>query len=134
MAIDAPAVPLQITRGCLVASIQVDLTEEVLRHFQTNLLGRIRETGVRAVILDVSGVRIMDTLDFEMLQRTMAMASLMGATPVIVGLRPGIVSSLIDLGARVGRFRAAFDLDQAFELLDTEVLSSAQQSVRKGTR
>ena len=110
-------VPIQLTRGCLVASIQVEFGADMLRSFRDDLLGRIRDTGTRGVILDVSGVEVMDVVEFESLRRTMDMAALMGATPVIVGLRAGIVSALVDLDADTDSIRATFDLDQAFDLL-----------------
>ena len=87
------------------------------RPFRDDLLARIRDSGVRGVILDLSGVEVMDVVEFDSIRRTMDMAELMGATPVLVGLSAAIVSALVDLDADTGAIRAAFDLDQAFELL-----------------
>src|SRR4029453_688559 len=114
---EIPPVPMQVISGCLVASIQLDLTTEILRRFQQDLLQRIKSSSVSAVIVDVSGVEIMDLEDFELLRRSMAMASIMGARPIMVGLRPGIVASLIALDAKVDGFEAAADLDDALERL-----------------
>jgi len=113
----ADRIPLQLIQGCLVASIQVDLTETVLGAFREELLERIGRTHVRGVVLDVSGVPVMDRSDFEMLKTTMTMAAVMGATPVIVGLRPGIVSALVDLDVDIRNVRAALNLDDALSLL-----------------
>ena len=44
----------------------------------------------------------------------------MGARTVLAGLRPGVVSSLIQAGADIEGLRAAIDLDAAFELLEQE--------------
>lgn len=114
---DIPRIPMQVTSGCLVASIQVDLTAGLLRRFQQDLLERIRDTGATGVILDVSGVQIMDLDDFDLLRRSMAMASIMGARPMLVGLRPGIVASLIELDCPVDGVEAAADLDDALRRL-----------------
>jgi rsbT antagonist protein RsbS len=114
---EIPPVPMQVISGCLVASIQLDLTTELLRRFQQDLLQRIKSSGVSAVIVDVSGVEIMDLEDFELLRRSMAMASIMGARPIVVGLRAGIVASLIALDAKVDGIEAAADLDDALERL-----------------
>ena len=112
---EIPHVPMQVISGCLVASIQLDLTTELLRRFQQDLLQRIKSSGVSAVILDVSGVEIMDLEDFELLRRSMAMASIMGARSILVGLRAGIVASLIALDANVDGVEAATDLDDALQ-------------------
>ncbi len=111
-------IPLQVVRGCVVASIQIDLTPEVLGHFRTELLERVRESSANGVILDVSGVDILDRDDFEALRQTMAMAAIMGARPVLSGLKPGVVSALIDLGVEPEGLNAALSLDDAFRLLN----------------
>jgi rsbT antagonist protein RsbS len=72
-------VPLQVSRDCVIASIQVELSEEVLRQFRVDLLERLHASGVSGVILDVSGIQVMDLRDFEVLRRTMTMARLLGA-------------------------------------------------------
>ena len=112
---DIPPVQMQIISGCLVASMQSDLTTDLLRRFQQDLLQRIKTSRVSAVILDVSAVEIMDLEDFELMRRSMAMAAMMGARSIVVGLRPGIVSSLIALDARVDDIEGAADLDDALE-------------------
>ena len=117
-------IPLQLIRGCLVASIQVDLTERVLGRFRSELLERIASAHVHGVVLDVSGVEVMDSADFEMLKTTMDMASVMGATPIIVGLKPGIVSALVDLDVDIRGVNAALNLDDALERLGTAELGS----------
>ena len=111
------AIPMQIIQGCLVASVQVELTDDLLREFQQELLERIGKSHVQGVVLDVSGVKVMDTLDFEMLCDTMKMASIMGATPIIVGIRPGIVSALIDMDVDVSRVSAGLNVDDALKML-----------------
>ncbi len=110
-------IPLQLIQGCLVASIQVDLTDGVLNRFRRELLARIGSTHVHGVVLDVSGVDIMDSVDFEMLKTTMTMASIMGASPIIVGLKPGIVSALMDMDVDIRGVRAALNLDDALQIL-----------------
>lgn len=112
-------IPMQIIQGCLVASVQVELTDDLLREFQQELLERIGTSHVQGVVLDVSGVKVMDSLDFEVLRDTMTMASIMGARPIIVGIRPGIVSALIDMDVDVSRVCAALNVDDALNMLGT---------------
>jgi rsbT antagonist protein RsbS len=111
-------IPLQVARGCVVASIQIDLTPEVLRQFRMDLLERVQESRANGVILDISGIDILDLDDFNGLRHTMEMAEIMGARPILSGLKPGVVSALIDLGADPEGLDAVFNLDDAFRLLD----------------
>lgn len=111
-------IPLQVARGCVVASIQIDLDPEVLKQFRIDLLERLQESRAIGVILDVSGIDILDLDDFKGLRQTMEMAKVMGARPILSGLKPGVVSALIDLGADPEGVTAVLNLDDAFGLLD----------------
>ena len=111
-------VPLQLVRGCVVASVQVELTDDVLHQFQQDLLQRVRDTRARAVIIDLSGVSILDSSDFDSVVRTLRMARLMSATPVIVGLRAGVAASLVELGASADDIRSCMSLEQGLEFVD----------------
>jgi rsbT antagonist protein RsbS len=115
---DTPAVALQVSRGIVVASIQVDLEERVLARFQDELLQRVHETGASGVILDVSGLAIMDSQEFAALRKVIRSTEIMGANVIVAGLSAGIVSSLIQSGAEIDGLEAAIDLDAAFSRLE----------------
>jgi rsbT antagonist protein RsbS len=119
--VDVSRVAMQMSRGVVVASIQVDLDEAVLARFREDLLSRIQENRSRAVILDVSGLETLDSEELASLRRIITMTDLMGAQSVLAGLRPGVVSSLIETGADVDGLRVAIDLDAAFDLLPPEL-------------
>lgn len=116
---DAARVPLTVSRGCIVASIQRDLRGEVLQQFRDDLLERLQSSGANGVILDLSGLSIMDADDFDGIRRTLDMAALMGARAVVVGLRPGVVSALVALGVETGNFDTLLDLDDGFALFES---------------
>ena len=111
-------IPLQLSRGCVVASIQVDLSDEVLTAFKDEMLRLLHSSEARGVILDVSGVELMDLEDFNALRQAMSMAELMGARCLLAGLQPGVVSALVDIGLDSRGVEAALNLDEAFCLLD----------------
>ncbi len=112
-------VPMQLSRGCIVASIQVDLSHDVLAQFRSDLLELLQSADASAVILDVSGLAVMDLEEFQALRDTMTMASLMGARTIFAGFRAGVVSALVELDAETDDIEAAFNLDAAFSLLDS---------------
>ena len=113
-----PRIPIQVSRDCVVASIQIDLSEDVLRQFRADFLEMIRQSEASNVILDVSGVEVMDEEDFQAIRNTMHMANLLGVRSVLAGLRPGVVSSLIELGVDTEGFETALNLDEAFRLME----------------
>jgi len=111
-------IPMQLSRSCVVASLQIDLSERVITRFRKDLLEFLRSTGATSVILDVSGLDVIDGDDFNALKLAMSMAELMGACSVVSGLRPGVVSSLIELGVDTKDINAALDLDDAFDVVE----------------
>jgi rsbT antagonist protein RsbS len=129
---DSGRIPLQTSQGCVVASIQVDLSEEVLARFKEELLELLHRSGARGVILDVSGVEIMDLEDFEALRRAMSMAAVMGARCLLSGLRPGVVSSLVDLGADTRGIEGVLNLDEAFRRMNEFPAESADETEEEG--
>lgn len=123
---DIPGIAMQVSRDVVVASIQVDLDDAVLARFRDDLLQRIHATGSRGVILDVSGLQTLDSDEFAALRRIITMSTIMGAETVLVGLRPGVVSALIEAGVDVDGLQAAINLDAAFALLQPEPDSPAE--------
>lgn len=107
-----------MSNNCLVASIQIDLTADVLEQFREDLLTQLQAEHARGIILDLSGIEVMDLSDFENIQSTISMAKVMGVSSVVCGMRPGVVASVVLLGADTDEIRAARDLDMAFELLN----------------
>ena len=114
----ANRIPLQMSSNCLVASIQIDLTADALEQFRKDLLSQLQAHHARGVIFDLSGIEIMDLSDFENIRSTISMAKVMGVSTIVCGMRPGVVASIVLLGADTDEIRAARDLDMAFELLN----------------
>jgi len=117
---DTAGIAIQVSRDFVVASIQVDLDDDVLARFRDDLLRRIHETGSPGVILDVSGLETLDSAEFAALRGIITMSAIMGAESVLVGLRPGVVSALVEAGADMDGLRTAVDLDAAYALLQPE--------------
>ena len=114
-------VPVQLHKNCLIASIQVDLSERILKQFQKELLDRIvEEVNIKGVVLDLSGLQIIDLPDFEELVKIIHMIKLVGFKTVVLGLRPEVVSSLIMLDANVDDLLGVASLDEAIEILEQQ--------------
>ncbi len=116
---DVPRVALQRMRECLIATIQVELSEEVLSRFREDLLSHIRCNSCRGAVLEVSGLEVMDSQAFSALAQIASMASLMGARTIMTGLRPGVAASLMDLelDLELSSIQAAPGLEEAIDWL-----------------
>jgi anti-anti-sigma regulatory factor len=111
---------LNVVGGCVVATAPADLDRETLDRMRQDLLDRVRASGARRILLDLSAVHLMDTEDFRAVVRLVAAARLMGARTVLAGLQPGVVAALVELGAQVGDIEAVLDLDHGFARFDED--------------
>lgn len=84
-----------------------------LLHMQERTLERISETGARRLVIDVTGVPIVDTLVAQGLISIVQMARLLGATVTLVGIRPEVAQTLVQLGVQIGDVQTFRDLQAA---------------------
>src|SRR5437773_5692182 len=83
---ERPRIATNLSRGCIVATLQADVDTVVLAELRDQVLYRLQETRARGVILDCNSVEVMDSHDFEGLLRFVSMAELMGARVVLAGV------------------------------------------------
>ncbi len=104
----------------LVATIQVAMTSTTLTRLREDVLNYLAAEGASSLLLDLSGISLMDLEEFESLRNLARSVSLMGTETWFVGLRPEVVSTLVVLGAESTGLRTALDLDAALHLVRRE--------------
>ena len=108
---------MSVVRNCLVVTIPGEIHDDMLMKIRADILGKVQATKVRGLVLDFSTVRALDTFAFNSFTDTAKMASLLGVTNVFVGLQPGVVSALVDLGVEITDVGTALTIEDAFEQL-----------------
>ena len=106
------------TRGCLVVPVQVELSDDLAVQLQTDILKKIEITKAKGLVIDLSGVAIVDAELGQVIVNTARMASLLGARTVITGLSAGVVASLADLDFDPGEILTAVSLDDGFSMVE----------------
>jgi rsbT antagonist protein RsbS len=112
-------VPILRIGDVLLASIHLDLSDESVLLLQDDLSQRIVETGARGVIIDISALEIVDSFVGRMLATIAAMAGILDARTIVVGMRPAVAITLTELGLSLGGVRTALNVDKALALLGT---------------
>jgi len=120
-------VVMHISRGCLVVPIQTELYDEVMLRIQEDVLERIKQTGVKGVILDVSGVDTIDSFLGQAISDTVRMTSMLGAVTILTGLKPEVVASLVDLEVDFKDIRTAINIEEGFKRLEPIVFPEEEQ-------
>ncbi len=115
----------EIWDGVLTLPIIGTLDSSRAMTVMERLLGRIERDRAKAVVMDVTGVSSIDTQVSHHLVQMIRAISLMGAEPILTGIRPDIARSLtslnIDLGRVTTRSTLAEGLKEAFRRLGVHV-------------
>jgi rsbT antagonist protein RsbS len=110
-------VPILRIGGLLLVSIQVDLSDESAVALQEDLAEKISATGAEGVVIDISAVEIVDSFIGRMFATIASISRLFDADTVVVGMRPAVAITLVELGLSLGEVRTALDLERGMEIL-----------------
>ncbi len=102
----------------LVVSVQGDLLDSVAVALRGDVGEQVSAGGVRGVILDVSGVTLVDSYLGRVLTEIAADCSLLGAETVVAGIRPAVAITLVEMGLRLDGVRVARSLETALDVFD----------------
>jgi rsbT antagonist protein RsbS len=101
----------------LLVTIQVDMHDRLAMALQDDLTTRISSTGARGVLLDISSLEIVDSFIGRMISNIAAMARVLDAETVVVGMRPAVAITLVELGLSLPGVRTALNVEKGMALL-----------------
>jgi rsbT antagonist protein RsbS len=110
-------IPILRIGSTLLVSIQIELRDAVADAFQADVLSAIEKRGTTGLVVDISGLDMVDTYVARILAETGRMARLMGTSTVLVGMRPEVAATLVRMGYGMEGVRTALDLDAGLALL-----------------
>ena len=110
-------IPILKMGELLLISVQVDMHDKLAVALQDDLTTRIAETHAKAVLIDISALEIVDSFIGRMLGNIAAMARVLDAQTVVVGMRPAVAITLVELGLSLPGVRTALDLETGMELI-----------------
>ncbi|GAA2863301.1 STAS domain-containing protein [Nonomuraea rubra] len=111
-------VPILKLGDILIVSIQVDLEDQGVLALQEDLAGAVVGNGAKGVIIDITAVEIVDSFIGRMLATIASTCGMLDAQTVVVGMRPAVAITLVELGLSLGGVRTALNLEKGVALLD----------------
>ncbi|TMK86448.1 MAG: STAS domain-containing protein [Actinobacteria bacterium] len=102
----------------LIASIQSALTDAEVIQLQDDLVEQVGKFRSRGVILDVSGLDVIDSFGSRTLHSIAVTTKLRGADSVIVGIRPDVAFAIVQLGLGLEGVHTALDLEEGLAFLN----------------
>ncbi|MGW3209815.1 STAS domain-containing protein [Streptomyces sp. NPDC001135] len=110
-------VPVLTLGDVLLVSLQGELHDGMAEQLQQDITSRIATTRVTGVVLDISGVDVVDSFLGRVLAEIASTARLLAARTVLAGMRPAVAITLVELGLDLPGLVTALDVDRALELL-----------------
>jgi rsbT antagonist protein RsbS len=127
-------IPILKMGGFLLVSIQVDMHDQLAMQLQDDLTTRIADTGARGVLIDISSLEMVDSFIGRMLSNIASMSRILDAQTVVVGMRPAVAITLVELGLSLPGVRTALDVERGMELLSASIDASESDDDAAGIR
>jgi rsbT antagonist protein RsbS len=125
--IEIHAIPLISLYGNLIVSIQVTLSDHLVARLVADVTRAIEDRPISGLIIDISGVDVMDSYITRCVRDLALTARLMGTETVICGMRPVVVMTMVEMGLDLPGVSSALNLERALESLVRRVASSGRE-------
>lgn len=113
-------IPIIKVGRVLIIPIQVDMDDQTVIHLQERILSELERTGARGVLIDISLLEMVDSFIGRMLSDMAAMARIMNARTVVVGMQPAVAITLVELGLELKGVETVLNVDEGIKLLRAE--------------
>jgi len=109
----------------LLVSIQVDLHDSMALALQDDLTAKIQDTGAKGVLIDISALEMVDSFIGRMIANISKMSGILDARTVVVGMRPAVAITLVELGLSLAGVDTALDVERGMRRLRSRIEGAA---------
>ncbi|CAL8979913.1 MULTISPECIES: STAS domain-containing protein [Rhodoplanes] len=110
-------IPILKLGSALLVTIQVDMHDRLATALQEDLTEKIVATHAKGVLIDISALEIVDSFIGRMLDHIAAISRMLDAETVVVGMRPAVAITLVELGLSLTGVRTALDVERGMEMI-----------------
>ena len=110
-------IPILRVGETLLCTVHIELRDAIAEAFQEDILSELEKRRSPGLIIDISGLDVVDTYVARVLSETGRMAKLMGTETVLVGMRPDVAATLIRMGYAMDGVNTALNVDDGLETL-----------------
>jgi rsbT antagonist protein RsbS len=126
-------IPILKLGKALLVTIQVDMHDQLATALEEDLTNMIVSTGARGVLIDISALDIVDSFIGRMLDNIAAVSRILDADTVVVGMRPAVAITLVELGLSLGGVKTALDVDRGMKLIRERLVMDDADDGDEGT-
>lgn len=125
-------IPILKMGDALLITIQVDMHDRLALALEEDLTATIARTHAAGVLLDISSLEIVDSFIGRMLDNIAAVSRVLDAETVVVGMRPAVAITLVELGLSLKGVRTALNVERGMALIRRRI--EERQAVRGAGR
>ena len=111
-------IPILRMGRLLLVTIQVDMHDRLAMTLQDDLTTRIVTDRATGVLIDISALDIVDSFIGRMISNTAAMAKILDARTVVVGMQPAVAITLVELGLALEGVSTALNVELGIKMLE----------------
>ena len=128
----ADRIPILRMGDHLLVSIQVDMHDRLAMTLQEELATAITRRRTRGVLIDISALEIVDSFIGRVLANISAIARVLDADTVVVGMQPAVAITLVELGLSLEGVRTALNVERGMRLLNASGGGDAARGAKAG--
>jgi rsbT antagonist protein RsbS len=110
-------IPILRMGELLLVTIQVDMHDQMAMELQDDLTAAIARFGAKGVLIDISALEMVDSFIGRMISDISSMARILDAATVLVGMRPAVAITLVELGLSLPGIATALNVERGMALL-----------------
>jgi rsbT antagonist protein RsbS len=114
-------IPILKLGDYLLVTVQVDMHDRLAMALQDDLTDKIVSAHARGVLIDISALDVVDSFIGRMLGNIASMSRILDAETVVVGMRPAVAITLVELGLSLPGVRTALDVERGMALLRASI-------------
>ena len=118
-------IPILKLGNALLVTIQVDMHDRLATALEEDLTSRIVSARARGVLIDISALEVVDSFIGRMLDNIASVSRVLDAETVVVGMRPAVAITLVELGLSLTGVKTALNVERGMDLIRRKLDSEA---------
>jgi rsbT antagonist protein RsbS len=116
----------------LLVTVQVDMHDRLAMTLQDDLTEKIVASHARGVLIDISALDVVDSFIGRMLGNIASMSLVLDAETVVVGMRPAVAITLVELGLALPGIRTALSVERGMQMLRAGISAGQPAALKTG--